>query len=213
MSQPQLCLHTLRFSPLTLPPDTSRNLDLCRSAAASRTLLASVPVPGKGRRGRFGAADPPHSSCCLSPSFPSLAELPRSAETQRSCPHCPRPGCPTNLASVWHGSREYSLDWDCSGRCYATRSEPRKRSKCLTKCSGPGPGAGGGVLGAALGGGLLGVVEECCAKTADENSIPAATTRLESRIKHLLPTAGDIALLRHRRSGHRNASAEPGKRG
>jgi len=82
---------------------------------------------------------------------------------------------------------------------------------------GPGPGAGGGVLGAALGGGLggglLGVVEECCAKTADENSIAAATTRLQSRIKHLLPTAGDIALLRPRRRCHSNPSAEPGKRG
>ena len=77
----------------------------------------------------------------------------------------------------------------------------------------PGAGAGGGVLGAALGGGLLGVVEACCAKTADANSIPAATTRPASRIKHLLPTAGDIAFLRHRRSCHSNASAEPGKRG
>ena len=42
---------------------------------------------------------------------------------------------------------------------------------------------------AALGGGLLGelLVEECCADTAKDNDSTTATTRLESRIKHLLP--------------------------
>jgi hypothetical protein len=65
---------------------------------------------------------------------------------------------------------------------------------------GLGAGAGGGLLGAALGaggGGLLGalLVEECCAKTAEEKSSTTATTRLESRIKHLLPTAGDFSAL------------------
>ncbi|HWY22127.1 MAG TPA: hypothetical protein VNX26_12960 [Candidatus Acidoferrum sp.] len=59
---------------------------------------------------------------------------------------------------------------------------------------GLGAGAGGGLLGAAagagLGGGLLGapLVEECCANTAEEKSNITATTRLESRITHLLPT-------------------------
>jgi hypothetical protein len=71
---------------------------------------------------------------------------------------------------------------------------------------GPGARAGGGVLGAALGGGLggglLGVVEECCAKTGDENNITPATTRPESRITHLLPTAGDFAFFQHRLSRH-----------
>jgi hypothetical protein len=42
-------------------------------------------------------------------------------------------------------------------------------------------GAGGGLLGALL-------VEECCANTAEENSKITATTRLESRMTHLLPT-------------------------
>jgi hypothetical protein len=66
---------------------------------------------------------------------------------------------------------------------------------------GLGAGAGGGLLGAALGagagGGLLGalLVEECCAKTAEEKSSTTATTRLESRIKHPLPTAGDFSVL------------------
>jgi hypothetical protein len=66
---------------------------------------------------------------------------------------------------------------------------------------GLGAGAGGGLLGAALGagagGGLLGalLIEECCAKTAEENSSTTATTKPESRIKHLLPTAGDFAVL------------------
>jgi len=51
-----------------------------------------------------------------------------------------------------------------------------------------GAEAGGGLLGAALGGGLLGAlfVEECCANAAEESSI-TTVTRLEIRIKHLLP--------------------------
>ncbi|HXC44294.1 MAG TPA: hypothetical protein VNY51_12330 [Candidatus Dormibacteraeota bacterium] len=53
---------------------------------------------------------------------------------------------------------------------------------------GLGAGAGGGLLGALL-------VEECCAKTAEEKSSTTATTRLESRIKHLLSTAGDFSVL------------------
>jgi hypothetical protein len=54
---------------------------------------------------------------------------------------------------------------------------------------GLGAGAGGGLLGAALGagagGGLLGVllVEECCAKTAEEKSNITATAKLEIRIR------------------------------
>lgn len=59
---------------------------------------------------------------------------------------------------------------------------------------GLGAGVGGGLLGAALGAGLgaglLGalLLEECCANTAEENNKITATTRLESRITHLLPT-------------------------
>jgi hypothetical protein len=55
---------------------------------------------------------------------------------------------------------------------------------------GLGAGAGGGLLGAAAGDGLLEAppVEECCANTAEENSNTTATTRLESRMTHLLPT-------------------------
>ncbi|MBZ5682041.1 MAG: hypothetical protein LAO24_18235 [Acidobacteriia bacterium] len=61
--------------------------------------------------------------------------------------------------------------------------------------AGLGAGAGGGLLGAALGGGLGGALldEECCVKPVEENSRMAATTRLESRIKHLLPTATDFS--------------------
>jgi hypothetical protein len=53
-------------------------------------------------------------------------------------------------------------------------------------------GAGGGLLGAALGGGLGGALGAllggiCWAKTVVENNRTAATTRLESRIRHLVP--------------------------
>jgi hypothetical protein len=64
---------------------------------------------------------------------------------------------------------------------------------------GLGAGAGGGLLGTALGGGLGGgllgapLVEECCANTAAENNT-TATTRPESRIKHLPPTTNDFAV-------------------
>jgi hypothetical protein len=55
---------------------------------------------------------------------------------------------------------------------------------------GAGLGAEAGLLGAALGGGLLGelLVEECCADSAHEKDTTTANTRLEIRIKHLLPT-------------------------
>jgi hypothetical protein len=61
--------------------------------------------------------------------------------------------------------------------------------------AGLGAGAGGGLLGAALGGGLGGALGAllggvCWAKTVVENNRTAATTRLESRIKHLLPLDG-----------------------
>lgn len=55
--------------------------------------------------------------------------------------------------------------------------------------AGGGAGAGAGAtLGAGLGGGLLGALDVCCAKAMEENSRTAARQRLESRIKHLLPT-------------------------
>jgi hypothetical protein len=62
--------------------------------------------------------------------------------------------------------------------------------EALGAALGAGLGAGlGAALGGGLGGGLLGALGSwCCAKTTEDNSRIAARERLESRIKHLVPT-------------------------
>jgi hypothetical protein len=60
----------------------------------------------------------------------------------------------------------------------------------LAGALGAGAGLGAGAaLGGVLGGGLLGALASwCCAKTVEDSSRTAARPRLESRIKHLVPT-------------------------